>query len=116
MPADSYLSCFAKGCFRKSLRDRGERLPVLWQHNPNAPIGRHVTIKEDATGLAVDVHLIDDGAEGSTALKRLRGGVPLGLSFGFQTVKDRSADDEDEIDLSQLGSGRTRDIRVSASS
>ena len=112
MTADSYFSCFAKGCFRKSLKDRGDRLPVLWQHNPNEPIGRHVTIKEDATGLAVDVHLIDDGAEGSTALKRLRGGVPLGLSFGFQTVKDRTAEDEDEIDLSQLNSAKKGDIRV----
>lgn len=112
MTADSYGTCFAKGCFQKSLRNRRERLPVLWQHNPHAPIGRHVTIKEDATGLAVDVHLIDDGAEGSTALKRLRGGIPLGLSFGFQTEKFRSPDDEDEIDLGQVPGAKKNEIRV----
>lgn len=109
MVADSYWTAFAKGAFRKSLKDRGDRLPVLWQHWPDYPIGRHVEIKEDTDGLFVDVALVDDGAEGTTALSRLRGGVPLGLSFGFQTVKDRSAEDDDEIDVSQLPKGANKD-------
>ncbi|HEY7117499.1 MAG TPA: HK97 family phage prohead protease [Tepidisphaeraceae bacterium] len=113
MAADAYLSCFARGCFKKSLKDRGERLPVLWNHDPAIPIGRHTAIREDRTGLAVEVALVDDGADGSTTLKRLRAGVPLGLSFGFTTLKDRSAADEDEIDLSQLDKDTTKaDIRV----
>jgi HK97 family phage prohead protease len=112
MTADFYLSCFAPGCFSKTLGDRGDRLPVLWQHDPDVPIGKHLAIAEDATGLAVDVEIIDDGAEGSSALKRLRGGLPLGLSFGFNTVKDRSAEEDDQIDLSQLPGVEPSEIRV----
>lgn len=108
---DSYWTAFAKGAFRKSVKDRGAKLPVLWQHNPDWPIGRHIEIKEDKTGLYVDTHIVDDGAEGSVALKRLRADVPLGLSFGFQTLKDRSAEDADELDFSQNKTDRAN-VRV----
>lgn len=114
MVADSYWTAFAKGAFRKSVKDRGDRLPFLWQHNPDfGTIGNHVAIKEDPKGLFVDVDLIDDGDRGSVALKQLRGNGKLGLSFGFQTLKDRTAEDDDEIDLSQLSKGaKKEDIRV----
>ena len=111
--ADSYFTAFAPGAFKKSIRERGDRIPVLWQHNPDTPVGKHRSIKEDATGLAVDVELIDDDSDGSTLIKRLRAGMPLGLSHGFQTVKDRSAEDGDPIDVGQLGKGvKKTDIRV----
>ncbi len=110
---DTYGTAFAKGAFRRSLNARGDRLPVLWQHNPDIPIGRHQTIKEDSSGLYVDTHIADDGAEGTVALKRLRAGVPLGLSFGFQTVKDRSVEDGDpDIDLSSMPGLKRPDVRV----
>ena len=111
--ADSYWTAMAPGAFKKTIRERGDRLPVLWQHEPWTPVGKHRAIKEDKTGLFVDVELVDDGADGTTTLKRLRGGIPLGMSFGFQTIKDRSAEDDDPIDLSQLPKGITKDeIRV----
>lgn len=101
MTVDSYATAFAPGAFRKSIRDKGaDRIPVLWQHWPDVPIGYHRSLKEDKTGLYVNAVLIDDDAEGTTALKRLRGGVPFGLSFGFVTRKDRSATDDDELDFS----------------
>jgi len=110
---DTYGTAFAKGSFQRSLKARGDRLPVLWQHNPDIPIGRHQTIKEDSSGLYVDTHIADDGAEGTVALKRLRAGVPLGLSFGFQTVKDRSVDEGDPaIDLSSMPAMKRADVRV----
>jgi hypothetical protein len=45
------------------------------------------------------VEVIDDGAEGSVTLKRLRGGVPLSMSFGFQTKQDRAATKDDGLTL-----------------
>ena len=110
--ADSYLTAMAPGAFKKSLRERGDRIPVLSQHNPEIPIGLHRSLKEDKTGLAVDVEIVDDGADGSVTLKRLRGGIPLGLSFGFQTIKDRSAEEGDPIDVSQIKGIKASDIRV----
>lgn len=109
---DSYGTAMSPKAFAKTIRERGDRLPVLSQHNPDKPIGRHLSIKEDKVGLAVNVELVDDGADGTVTLKRLRGGIPLAMSFGFQTVKDRSAEDADPIDLSQLPGFRRNDVRI----
>lgn len=111
--ADSYGTAMAPGSFKKSLRERGDRIPVLWNHDPALPVGKHLSIKEDRTGLAVDIGIADDGAEGSTLLKRLRFGVPLGMSFGFRNIKSRAGTDDDPIDLSQLPKGvKKSDIEV----
>lgn len=110
--ADSYATAMAPGAFKKSIRERADRIPVLWNHNTDAPIGKHLALKEDKTGLYVNVGIADDGAEGSTFLARMRFGVPFGMSFGFQTVKDRSASDDDPIDLSQLSGVKASDVRV----
>ena len=110
--ADSYWTAMAPGAFKKTIRERTEKIPVLWNHNPNSPIGKHLALKEDKTGLYVNIGIADDGAEGSTFLKRMRFGVPFGMSFGFQTIKDRSAEDDDPIDVSQLNGAKKADIRV----
>jgi HK97 family phage prohead protease len=110
--ADSYYTAMAPGAFKKSIRERTEKIPVLWNHNTDAPIGKHVAIKEDKTGLYINVGIADDGAEGSTFLARMRFGVPFGVSFGFQTIKDRSATDDDPIDTSQLSGVKATDVRV----
>ena len=111
--ADSYGTAMAPGSFKKSLRERGDRIPVLWNHDPALPVGKHLSIKEDRTGLAVDIGIADDGSEGTTLLKRLRFGVPLGMSFGFRNIKSRAGTDDDPIDLSQLPKGvKKSDIEV----
>jgi HK97 family phage prohead protease len=99
----------APGAFKRTVRGREDRIPVLWQHNPDWAIGRHISIKEDGTGLRVDVEVIDDGAEGSVTLKRLRGGVPLSMSFGFQTKQDRAATKDDAL---HLNGWKLDDVRV----
>jgi hypothetical protein len=42
----------------------------------------------------------------------LRDQVPLGMSFGFQTVKDRTAEDTDPLDFSQQPGLKAKDVRV----
>lgn len=103
--ADSYGTAMAPGSFKKSIRERGEKIPVLWNHNSDHAVGKHLSIKEDKKGLSVDIGIADDGDAGSVLLKRLRFGVPLGMSFGFQRIKSRSGTDDDPIDLSQLPAG-----------
>lgn len=107
---DSYGTAFAPGAFKRTIKNRTDKIPVLWNHNPEHPIGKHLSLKEDKAGLYVNVGIADDGAEGSVFLKRLRFGVPLGLSFGFQTYKSRSAEDDDPLDLTDapawLGKGK----------
>lgn len=111
--ADSWYTAMAPGSFKKSIKERGDRIPVLWNHNPDSPVGKHLEIKEDKKGLFVNVGIADDGAEGSTLLKRLRFGVPLGMSFGFRRIKSRAGTDDDPIDLSLLPTGvKKTDIEV----
>ena len=110
--ADSYGTAMAPGSFRKSIRERGDRIPVLWNHNTDIPVGRHIEIKEDRKGLFVNIGIADDDAEGSTLLKRLRFGVPLGMSFGFRNIKSRAGTDDDPIDLSQLPGVKKSEIEV----
>lgn len=111
--ADSYGTTMAPGSFKKSIRERGDKIPVLWNHNSDHAVGKHISLKEDRKGLAVDIGIADDGDAGTTLLKRLRFGVPLGMSFGFQRIKSRSGTDDDPIDLSQLPAGTKKsDIEV----
>jgi HK97 family phage prohead protease len=110
--ADSYWTTLAPGAAKKSIKERTDKIPVLWNHDPSTPIGKHLALKEDKTGVYVNIGIADDGAEGSTFLKRMRFGVPFGMSFGFQTIKDRSAEDDDPIDLTQTPGAKKADIRV----
>ena len=99
---DAYGTAFKPGAFAKTLQERGERIPALYQHNPSWPIGRHRELKEDDAGLYVDVAVIEDAIYGKEAMSLLRGGVPLGQSFGFETIKSRPYEeaDEDTLDFS----------------
>lgn len=111
--ADSWWTAIKPGAFRKTLKERGDRIPVLWQHNPDWPIGRPTALKEDRTGLHFDATISEATTFGRDAMALLRDDVPLGMSFGFQTVKDRPATDDDPIDLSQLdGNVKKSDLWV----
>jgi HK97 family phage prohead protease len=99
MVVDSYGTAFQRGAVKKSIRERQHEIPVLWQHDPVTPIGRHIEMREDKDGLFVRT-VISDTAAGRDAMTLLRDGVPLGLSFGFHTVNERKADDNDQLDFS----------------
>lgn len=96
---DSYMTAVKPGAFRKTLRERGERIPILWQHNPDYPIGRPTVLKEDKTGLKFDAAISERTSKGAEAMALLRDEVPLGMSFGFQTIKSRAATDDDPLDF-----------------
>ena len=89
---DSYGSVFLPGVFAASLaqhRKAGTRPLLLWQHNPDEPIGVWEEVREDARGLAVKGRLILDTTRGREAHALLKAGALNGLSIGFraQTAK-----------------------------
>jgi HK97 family phage prohead protease len=108
---DSYHTAVKPGAFRKTLKERGERIPILWQHNPDYPIGRPTTLKEDKTGLRFDAAISERTSKGAEAMALLRDDVPLGMSFGFQTVKSRAATDDDPLDFA-LYKAKAADVEV----
>jgi len=78
----------APGAFRESLASRGaEGIRMLFQHDPNQPIGTWTKIYEDARGLFVRGRLATEVAKAREVLSLMRAGAIDGLSIGFRTVK-----------------------------
>jgi HK97 family phage prohead protease len=80
-----------KGCFSKSIQDRGpgsaanDKIIVLWMHDMNEPIGRLTVLYEDDKGLYFEAP-IDDVPRGNQAVKQLESGTLNQFSIGYQYV------------------------------
>lgn len=99
---DSYGTAFAPGAFSKTIAERADKISILYNHNPDINIGIPESLATDERGLKVDAQIFDDGADGTTLMKRLRAGARYGLSFGFRTIQDRALTDDDKLDMAQL--------------
>lgn len=75
-----------KGAYAKSLSD-GRRVKMLWQHDPNEPIGIWDEIREDERGLFVKGRLLETVARAREAAALTKAGAIDGLSIGYRTVK-----------------------------
>jgi len=78
------------GAFAESLAKRGTNgIKLLFQHDPNEPIGVWETIREDGKGLWVRGQLMTEVARAREVLSLMRAGALDGLSIGFRTVEGR---------------------------
>ena len=80
--ADRGGDVIRKGAFTASL-ERGEKVPLLWQHQPGRVIGRIERLAEDARGLRVIAEL-SGGEDARRAGALLASGRLDGLSFGYR--------------------------------
>jgi HK97 family phage prohead protease len=81
----------AAGAFLKSIRTRGAAgIRMLWQHDPNQPIGTWTDIREDKRGLYVEGKLAKGVAKAAEVLELMRSGAIDGLSIGFKTIKAKA--------------------------
>lgn len=79
------------GAFRASLSKRGPGdVRMLFQHDPDQPIGRWTAIREDARGLYVEGKLTLGVPRGREVHALMKAGALDGLSIGFQTVRSRA--------------------------
>lgn len=89
-----------KGCFSKSINDRGaqssakDKIILLWQHDMSEPIGRITELKEDDHGLYFEAK-IDDVERGNQALKQLQSGTLNQFSIGYSYVWENCEWDSD---------------------
>ena len=84
---DSYSDIVAPGAFAKSLEEAkaSGRMPaMLWQHNPDEPIGVWVEMREDDRGLFVKGKLAET-QRGKEARELIKLGALTGLSIGYTT-------------------------------
>ena len=88
---DSFGDVIQAGAFGESLKkhqERGTWPPLLWAHNPAAPIGRWAEIKEDSRGLAVSGRLSLGTTRGAEVYELLKDGAASGLSIGYNLPPD----------------------------
>jgi HK97 family phage major capsid protein/HK97 family phage prohead protease len=97
-----------RGAFAASLARRGAAaIRMLWQHDPNEPIGIWLSLAEDRAGLFVRGRLAEGAGRARDALALLRQGALDGLSIGFRAARastDRASGVRDlyEIDLWEI--------------
>ena len=75
----------APGAFAASIANRPVKM--LWQHNPDEPIGVWEDVRETPEGLMVRGQIAVDTQRGRDVLGLLRMGAVNGLSIGFNTRK-----------------------------
>jgi len=83
---DAVADIIHRGAFTKTLTERGQKVPVLWAHSSDEPIGRPLEMREDEKGLFVKA-IISDTRRGRDALALLRDNAVDGLSIGYEPMK-----------------------------
>lgn len=86
---DADRDTIRKGAFTKTLAERSDTLPLLWQHRPSQPIGVIEQATEDERGLRVIARI--DHMD-SRAAKMLVDGKVSGLSFGYRATQAHRSD------------------------
>ncbi|ARO14269.1 phage prohead protease, HK97 family [Ketogulonicigenium robustum] len=76
-----------------ALKTQGNKVRMLWQHDPNTPIGVWDDVSEDATGLHVSGRLLPDVAKAREVAALLAAGAIDGLSIGYRTLRATKAAD-----------------------
>lgn len=80
-----------KGCFSKSIQERGpessanDKIIMLWMHDMSEPIGRITELREDDKGLYFEA-AIDDIDLGDRVIKQLESGTLNQFSIGYGYV------------------------------
>lgn len=96
------------GAFAASLARRGAAgVKMLFQHDPNQPIGVWLELREDAAGLFVKGRLTTEVARAREVLSLMRARALDGLSIGYRTVRGRTDDKSGirsliEVDLFEI--------------
>jgi HK97 family phage prohead protease len=92
---DSYNEAVMPGAFSDSLakhRRDGTFPLMLWQHNPDEPIGVWNELNDDGKGLYVKGQLLQGVRRADEALIMLKAGAIQGMSIGYREVDVEPAD------------------------
>jgi uncharacterized protein len=83
-----YTEVFRAGSFAKSIRERGDRIKLLVNHEKlrSLPIGKAVKWREDTRGLYGEFR-VSETAAGDEALTLVRDGVADSFSAGFMPIQ-----------------------------
>lgn len=116
---DSVKDYLIKGCFAKSISERGpesatnRKIVFLWQHNMADPIGKVLKIEELDDGAYADVQLsnFDAVPNAKRAWYQLKDGDINQFSFGYKYIWDKMEYDE-ELDAFVIKELQLHEISV----
>ena len=91
------------GAFKKTLKEGGRGVKLLWQHDSHEPIGIPDKLVETKEGLALQGR-ISQTRRGTDALQLMRDGVLDALSIGFDSIKE-------DLEFDKKGDVVLRNIR-----
>jgi HK97 family phage prohead protease len=85
-----YIETFTSSTFDKSIQERGQRIPLLEQHdNSRHPIGMAISWEKNTDGLVADFRLAPT-ARGDEAHTLAQTGIVTGLSVGFIPIRNKT--------------------------
>jgi HK97 family phage prohead protease len=103
---DSDGDVITKGAFERSIKNNGNRIKHLWQHDVRYPLGKPNVLKEDNYGLYFE-STISKTSYGKDVLQLYADGVVDEHSIGFRTVQQGKKDGYNEITEVKLWEGST---------
>lgn len=83
---DSYTTSFQRGCFKRTFKERGHKIRLIWNHEKLA--GKVLECREDDYGPFVKVQFNLDTQAGKEAFAHVRDGDVDSFSFGFNVISD----------------------------
>ena len=89
---DSYGDIIDKGAFKKTLKEAGNRVKILWNHFVLEPIGKPLELAEDEKGLLVKGKLTLGVQRAREVLSLMKDGVITEMSIGYDTMKEQWKD------------------------
>lgn len=92
---DSYGDTILPGAYADTLKDRGDKGPVLmlYGHNPGRVIGKWVELREDSKGLFVRGEFTPGNTDAQNVYANLKFGALSGLSIGYR-IPPNGADEK----------------------
>lgn len=85
---DSYGDIIDPGAFKKTLKEAGKRVKVLWNHDAWEPIGVPIEMEEDEKGLRFKAKLSLGVQRAREVLSLMKDGVVTEMSIGYYTIKE----------------------------
>lgn len=91
MASEKGPTIIRRGAFARTIRERGDRVRILWQHDEGEPIGRPRELREDTRGLFVR-GVIADTPRGRDSVALMANGALVELSIGFVAIESHYED------------------------
>lgn len=84
---DGGMDVVEPGAYTKTIKDHGAKVPMLWQHKSDVPIGE-LTLDDRKDGLWCKGQLLMELPDAQKAYLLIKSKIVKGLSIGFESVKD----------------------------